>query len=697
MERRYLRINPYVCAVMIFGLLMSCSTDNDLPSIQSAVGLRSFESCDELETFIEDGLVQEMRNRLDPDLNGYYGGGFDDVAVFAETGSVQASDAAPRTSAPNSYTKTNDQVAGVNEADFVKTDGSHIYVLSGGKLHVTKSWPAEEMTKLAELKLDGQPREMFLEEEANRLTIISGIFGTYDRQPTSSSDDIAVPEPAIDCGFEGCGRPISGTRVDVIDISDKSAPNITRTYEFPGQYRNARRIDDVVRIVLVDEARWPVNLRWYPEESDTFLGFDIFSGSRYKRLMSENEDIIRSQDLNAWLPKATTKDANGNNDEYAIDCAQISAPNASTLNGLTNVVTLNLANESVSQASIIARADEIYASESSLYFTSRHYWWWSTPEQQDWTYIFRLDTTENDRASFAAAGGVEGHLLNQFSMDEHEDHLRVATTLTKLPDEGDENSWATSTNRITVLDNNMNEVGRTQDVADGERIYSARFSGDRGYIVTFREVDPLFTVDLKDPTDPKIIGELKVPGFSTYIHPLGENHLITIGIHQPEPDADGRVAWDERSIKLSMFDVTDFANPTEIFTRKLGSASASSEALYEHKAFNFFEEKGLLAVPFADYYSDWSGNNYWSSFRSEIRVFSVDTVQGFTPKGSLSMSDIYETQNNRNWSSYWTPWVKRSVIADEFVYAISDAGIKTAHVDALGTTTASVLFNQDAR
>jgi len=691
MKKRLLSSILYVYVGTSFGILAGCSIDSDLPSIQSTVALRSFDSCDELETFIEDGLVREMRNRLDPDINNR-SSGFDQLAVFAESDSVATAGAAPRSSGPNNYTRTNDQVVGVNEADFIKTDGTYIYVLSGGKLHVTKSWPAEEMETVSELELQGQPREMFLEVEANRLTVISGIFGTYENRIDPVSSDVS-PAQDIACEYEGCGRPITGTRVDVIDVSDKSAPDIIKFYEFPGQYRNARRIEDVVRLVLVDNARWPVELKWYPEESETFLGFDLFSERRYKRLMNENEDIIRSQDLSAWLPQARKVTSNGGSQDYAVDCAQTKAPTASTLSGLTNIVTLNLTEDSITQASVIARADEVYASATSLYFTSRHYWWWHSSEQRDWTYIFRLDTSEKSSSSFAAAGGVEGHLLNQFSMDEHNDHLRVATTLIKLPDDDIEDSWATSTNRITVFNEGMTEVGRTRDVADGERIYSARFSQDRGYIVTFREVDPLFTVDLKDPTNPKIIGELKVPGFSTYIHPLGDNHLITIGIHQPEPDANGRVEWDQRSIKLSMFDITDFANPTEIFTRKLGTTRASSEALYEHKAFNFFEEKGLLAIPFLDYYVDWSNNGYWSNFQSEIRVFSVDTENGFSPLGAVSMSDIYETQDNRSWSPYWTPWVKRSVIADDYVYAISDAGIKAAHLESLGTSAGSVLFD----
>jgi uncharacterized secreted protein with C-terminal beta-propeller domain len=199
-------------------------------------------------------------------------------------------------------------------------------------------------------------------------------------------------------------------------------------------------------------------------------------------------------------------------------------------------------------------------------------------------------------------------------------------------------------------------------------------------------VDPLFTFDLSDPARPRKVGELKVPGFSTYIHPLGDGHLLTIGVHMAE-NGD----WRSRSLKLSLFDVTDLANPREAFTQQVGSLHGWSEALHEHKAFNYFPAKGLLAIPFTDWSSSPSGD-YWSNFVSELRVFRVDPATGFTPVGAVSMTDVYQTVNYMQWSWSYSPSVRRSVMADDYVYAISDAGVRVSHVSHLAQPLATTRF-----
>jgi uncharacterized secreted protein with C-terminal beta-propeller domain len=280
-------------------------------------------------------------------------------------------------------------------------------------------------------------------------------------------------------------------------------------------------------------------------------------------------------------------------------------------------------------------------------------------------------------------------------MDEHQGVLRVATTISTRK-ESDESPWwwgaVDMTNRLTTFrekDGRLVKVGQSEELAPGERIYSARFMGDKGYVVTFRNVDPLFTFDLSDPANPRKVGELKVPGFSSYIHPMGDTHLITIGVHLSEDPTN----WRERSLKLSMFDVSDLAQPKEVFTKLVGTAYGWSEALYEHKAFNFFPAKGLLAIPFADYNP--GAVDYWNSFRSDLKVFRVDTATGFTPVGDISMSDMYRVQNYRSWSYYWTPNVRRSVMADDYVYAISDAGVRVSHVSNLQAPVATTYFTPD--
>jgi hypothetical protein len=288
-------------------------------------------------------------------------------------------------------------------------------------------------------------------------------------------------------------------------------------------------------------------------------------------------------------------------------------------------------------------------------------------------------------------------------MDEYKGYFRVATTASVETEAGEAStSWSgqtTTVNRVNVLAEKagrLNVIGETKDLARGERIYSVRFMGDRGYVVTFRQVDPLYTLDLSKPTKPVAVGELKVPGFSTYIHPLDPNHLLTIGVHQPDP-ASG-APWSDRSMKLTIFDVTDFAKPKQKFTQLVGTAHGWSEAAYEHKAFNYFAQRGLLAIPFSDYeYDYYGGGDYWSSFVSEVRVYDIDAAKGITPLGALSLRDVYVKQNDYSWNSYYSPWIRRSVMAaddqgNEYVYAIADVGIRVAKVGALDTPLSTALF-----
>ena len=206
-----------------------------------------------------------------------------------------------------------------------------------------------------------------------------------------------------------------------------------------------------------------------------------------------------------------------------------------------------------------------------------------------------------------------------------------------------------------------------------------------------------FTLDLSNPKKPTVIGELKIPGFSTYMHPIDQNHLLTIGEHLPEPDENGRVDWSQRAVKLSIFDVTNFAKPKEKFTHKLGGSSGSSEARWDHKAFNYFAERGLLSLPYSEYEHAGIAGDYWSRFTSEVRVFKIDLKAGILPRGTLSMNDVYRQHARDRWSWYYTPHVRRSVMATDqagkdFVYGISDAGIRVAALGALSTPVATAYF-----
>jgi hypothetical protein len=248
-----------------------------------------------------------------------------------------------------------------------------------------------------------------------------------------------------------------------------------------------------------------------------------------------------------------------------------------------------------------------------------------------------------------------------------------------------------TTNRVSVLGERggaLAVVGRSAEIGAGESIRSARFIGDKGFVTTARYTDPFFTFDLSDPANPRQVGELQVPGFSSYLHPIDATHILALGVYT---DPSGQ-NWQQRSVRLSLYDISDFAHPREAFTQLVGTAYGWSEALWDPHAFNYFGARKLLAIPFWDYTGGTA--NYWDSYVSDLRVFGVDPATGFTSKGSLGMSDVYMVSTYNDWSWYWRPYVSRSVMADGFVYAISDAGIRVANVSSLATPVATTLFDR---
>lgn len=683
-------------------------------SITTRLQLRAFESCEALERHIEDSAVEEMRVSLDQLLRG--DGAFADsgrTGGAPQAGAPTEKSGGSGAVAPSAYTKTNNQVVGVDEADFVKNDGSRIFVLSGQRLYATQSWPPQDMSLKASLVIEGQPREMFFDDKANRVMIISEVFAPYPDASGGGSGGTPAPKADLACPADAIGTRCGGgygmasTKVTVVDVSNLSALESLDAYYFPGAYTNSRRIGTSIRLVLSDRMQVPAEVQYWPTSEDPALYTDK---TRLKTAIADlkrsNEKLIRARTLEQWIPTPRMRRVGSDAAvSLAYDCKDFSYSNAPVRSGIVTVATLNLSasGTQISRTTLLGEPGEIYASPTALYIANRHWWWWPEPGHRDYTYLHKLDISQPDRAIYRASGGVEGHILNQFAIDEYQGHLRVATTIDSwvaVAAKGTEPATVRmeTTNRVSVLSEQTGALvlkGQTQELAKGERIYSARFVGARGFVVTFRQVDPLFTFDLSNPLNPRMIGQLKVPGFSTYIHPLGDNHLLTIGVQVPEPDALGRVIGP-RSLKLSIFDVTNFAAPREAFTQLIGTSSADSEALHEHKAFNYFPEKKLLAIPFSDY-GQVSGFNYWDSFVSDLRVFDIDPVKGITRRGVLDMKDMFVNVGKYAWDGYYTPWIRRSVMAadpagNDFVYAISDAGIRVANAKSLATPLQTAMF-----
>ncbi|MEM9112139.1 MAG: beta-propeller domain-containing protein [Myxococcota bacterium] len=656
-------------------LTVACGNSELTPeSITEKIALTRLQSCPEVERYIEDRFIEDMARHFDAlRQNGGFGwpeAGFDDrVGAPTNGGGEQGG--------PGEFTDTNTREAGVDEADFVKTDGVRTFVLAGKKLYATQSWPAHELRVVDSLPIDGYPREMFLVDDI--VVVFSDDWIEYDGTiPGEGAEDVALPCEEGRCGYHG--RPIS--RITIIDASGPELA-IQREVQLNGHYQTSRRIDDAIRIVGTEPIYGPQDLRYWPEGD--------FDPSRNRgrwlealaQLELENVAKIRARSLSEFLPHSTVIDPLGNETVLPQECARFHRPNAAVPLGLSSVWTLNLDLNTLDRTSVFGQASLTYASEDTLYIASPHHWWLPRDGDSTHTYVHAFDLTLATRTVYRGSFGIPGHVLDPYSIDEYEDHVRVATHVLRF--RHSEARWQAPElfNRVTVLRRDpfgFTRTGRTPDLAPNEQIFSARLDGDRGFLVTFERVDPLFTLDLSDPTNPRVIGELKVPGFSTYIHPLGPDHLLTIGEHIPDPAAPDNFP---RGLKLSVFDVSDFAQPTELHVAYLGEGY--SEASWDPKAFTYFQTQNTLAIPI----SRWGRG--WESFRSELQLFEIDLHDGISSRGAIDVRDLYpHPEEEPDWA--YSPTVRRGLMADEFAYAISDAGIKAARIDSPETTVGSCLF-----
>lgn len=667
--------------------LWSCDDGRQSPGVVGRAGLQAFSgdnACQDLEAYLEDTAVKQMRTQLEATRDGVpTWGWWGPVAMAEDVTMAGSANGAPRSesAAPTDYTTTNNQVAGVDEADFVKNDGTRIFALAGQTLHAVKSWPAETTALAGKLVIEGYPRELFL-EGTDKAIVFSSL---YDWYPLSNARG-GVLCASLDCGYYSSNT----VKVTVVDVSDMTNLKVLSEYYVPGQYNSARKVGSSVRMVMSDNFNFPPGFKWSPEYEEGLYQDKARLKAAYDKIIAANEQLIRQQTLAEWLPAAKVR-VNGETTALPQPCGSLFKVNAPTRLGTVSVVTVNMASPSLERSTILAEPGEVYASQKNLYVATRHWWWWPAPGQADVTYLHKFDITNPDTAPYLASGMVDGHIVDQFSMDEAaSEHFRVVTTVANRVADPEHPDWwwgrLELTNRLTVLQENagaLEVVGSSGNFAAGETAMSSRILGNKGFVVTFRQVDPLFTFDLTDPTKPTIMGELTIPGFSTYLHPLDDTHLLTIG----SGGADS--SW----VQLAIFDVGDLTNPKQTFTHSVGQSYGWSEAMYEHKAFNYFPAKKLLAIPFASWTSSWSGEQYWSGFTSDLRVYSVDPLTGFTPRGAVSLSDMYQVQRYSNWAYYWTPAVRRSVMADDYVYAISDSGLRVANVVDLAAPLATVRFD----
>jgi len=569
-------------------------------------GFNNFKSEVELTWFLQEkaktedsyilefgGFISRTTSTVVPQFVGI------DAAISAANSAGSKSDV--------DYSGTNIQVAGVDEADIVKTDGRYIYLSRLNTVYIIKAYPAEEAKLLTKIRFDVEVNDLFV--AGDKLVVFT--MG-YSRVFASKAGGVS-PMPMI-----------STTTVYFYNISDRVNPVRERTYEAEGGYMATRMIGEYVYVVS-QKGAWVYNgvldLPAYTENGKPYL-----------------------------IPATSIYYYNGTDPHYAY----------------TTVASINAQKPKdpvTSKTFLLGSSSTVFCSANYLYLTTGGY-------SSTGVHKIKLD---NGNIEGIADGSVPGWVLNQFSMDESNNYFRIATTTG--------HAWGVSTskNNVYILDADLKIVGRLEDLAPGEQIYSARFMGDRLYLVTFKKVDPLFVIDLKDPTAPKVLGKLKIPGYSNYLHPYDETHIIGLGKEAIDSEK-GNFAWYQ-GVKLSLFDVSDVANPREVAKLEIGNRGTDSPALSDHKAFLFSREKNLLVIPILEARIDPSiyggrvqANIYGDYVYQGAYVFQIST-EGIQLRGRITHLKGDELLKSGYWfSSEYS--VYRCLYIGENLYTISGGMVK---------------------
>ncbi|MDY6965325.1 MAG: beta-propeller domain-containing protein [Halobacteriota archaeon] len=561
-----------------------------------------------------------------------------DLVAFETMTAPQAATAEDTTS--TTYSDTNIQVEGVDEADIVKTDGKYIYTLSGGKLIIVRAYPAEKAEILFEDSIHNfNPKELFIHRD--RLLI----FGRTSY--CADVDEIFVNGEFGE--FIIPGRHTSLTVARLYDVSDSEDPELLRVIELEGDYISSRKIGEHVYFVTTsypyrfekDDPRGIIPL--YRDNTENF------------ELVSEATDI-------SYIPPVNPE-------------------------GFITVVGMSMEDEDgdVYKKTVVGSGQNVYASLENLYISQtkrpHYYWRYGNDEEIEEETIVTKFRLKDGEIEFKGTGDVPGHILNQFSMDEYDNHFRIATTIGHVSRMRESHS----TNNIYVLNDELEIVGSLKDLAPGERIYSARFMGKRGYLVTFKKVDPLFVVDLSDHENPEVLGKLKIPGYSDYLHPYDEDHIIGLGKETVEAE-EGDFAWYQ-GIKMAIFDVSDVENPLELHKEVIGDRGTDSPALHNHKAFLFDKEKKLLVLPVkvAEIRGERTRDNQYGDFVFQgAYTYDVSLDDGFDLRGKVSHYDEDdEVYKKSGYYFYGDKNIERSLYIGNVLYTLSNSRIQLNELDTL--------------
>jgi len=702
--------------------------DNTVVIEDNNLKIKKFKDYDELREFISSRNITDISERYYVDdimldqsssgLDGALGSSqtFSSNSSFGLSASSGSSDSFSSSSFSEKsadYSKTNIQVEGVDEADIIKTDGKYIYVLAYSELFIIDAVPAEKSKIISSISFKSRPKEIYIAD--NRLAVIGSNENLNDER----------------WYFKDLRSEF--TFIDIFDISNVENPVKIKNLNFEGSYISSRVVDEKIYLVLSQYIKTANKDNLLPVliddgnilSSDCSLGLKCFSPDVY--YLEENYDSYRFTSINSI-------DFKGQGDVISTQTYLLkSGQNIySSLKNLYITYTQRNDNEVILIPEIIKflkpkvnaedrrKLEEMESDYSELDYESLEviYDIFSNLEEGavseldmqkiliralvkeadniERTIIHKL-SLNNGYVDYKTSTSVPGYILNQFFLDEDEyENLRIATTQSvfegfiDLDKELDgEIDMDFSASNLFVLSPDLKILDSVRGLAKGERIYSVRFLGKRAYIVTFDEIDPLFVIDLSNPVKPILLGELKIPGYSTYLHPYDENTLIGFGRDTDIGQFGGVI---NAGLKLSLFDVLDPANPKELDSFIIGNSRSDSLALYNHKAFLFSREKNLLLVPaFLHNYTE-EGFSIGGAM-----VLSIDNNK-FKFRGLIDHSDNGKSSNYDNWcgAACCDNSVQRGLYINDAIYTFSNKYLKANSLNDLRDLSSVSLISKNA-
>lgn len=583
-------------------------------------------------------LFNDFQERMGDD---YWRGGFLGGEPVFDAVEEAATDDSTNDSGTGSddYSETNNQVIGVDEMDNVLTDGMYIYALYGNELTITLAFTQEQgvdvlsLEKTITYQADTceedhfYPMGLYVDDE--RLLVIGNSY-IYNCDPEKYGED-----GYYDYEYRWYGY---SSEVKVLSY-DKDDFELQDEYTFNGYFTGTRKIDDTLYII-----------------TNEYIPFE------------DEEDF----NVDNYLPYYEV-----NEEQQLVDYEEIYYVDGTNPNTFTAFYAVDLVTKEVDMEVILGNTGyNLYVSNNNIYLVGGVYYFWpladlvdvEEPVQEYRTAIMRV-SIDGASLEFSGVGYVEGYTLNQFSMDEYNGYLRIATT---------EGWWGEDiNNRVWILDEELQVASMIENLGKpGETIRSVRFSGEWGYVVTFEQTDPFYVLDLSDPDNPEVEGELEIPGFSTYLQNINENYMLGIGFNA---DNEGRV----NGMKISIYDITDKSNPV-VFDEKVflyeDFGWSHSSATYNHKDLLVSASKGIIALPFSSY--EWTEDGH--KYNSGILVYDFDFEDG------LSFNGYVQHELDSDWNIY----VYKSKFIDNYFYTVSNKYIKVSPIDDVENVLDSVLLRE---